>query len=1225
VTSGTYTSGDHSQIDNNALSASNFAVSGGASATFSAGNCIQLNPGFHASAIGATVPTTFHAWVDIAPTAVSVVPSSPPQNPPLSQSFTWTVSSPAGHSNLSHVFALFSGTSTSTTNACYVHYDASSNLVYLADNTSTTWLGGFAPSSSGSIGNSQCTIYGTASSPNPTSSGTQLGLSLTVAFQSSFAGTKNEYLYALDSSGVYTGWQQMGTWTVPAPPAPDFALTAATDSYYAQTGSSTPAYTLTVTPQNGFNSPVSFSVAWNMYGCLNPNFNPGLVTGSGTTTVTMSCYETLQNTYWTTVTASGGGKSHQLNLYLYVGQGQQYYLTTGVSPGGSGNISLASGWYSPGTVPFTVTANAGFAFQSFSGNCAVTGTQPNFSINLTGSCSITANFVQTQTQYQITTSVSPAGYGSMSLSTGYYNAGAVPFTVTANGGYAFQSFSGNCAVTGTLPNFSIGLTGACSITANFVLGDVISGQVTLSGTITGVSGVNISASGSQTASTTTDAYGRYSLPALAAGGNYTIAAAKSGYILSAAQTFTSLASNQTANFTAAPTLSINGGGSTAEVAPGANVSLAFNLYDQSGATDIGWAQFYLADSSGAAHCYGDWGRPSALDLYDGDTGATSGFGITQSDSFCTVSLASITNSPTDPTEVTVVLNFTFNPGTDGTYSVLTQLNYGPGTAGPWQALGTLTIDPARESETGTPVDQPPPDLEPIPTPPTPISASVTNCNDISNTWTIPNTIVSMTLNQAGSSVTGTGVGTSTYYRCDQYGNCVVTGTCASGVNYTISGNSTGAGAFSLDVTSSATDNCGVAGQSDQGTFSATISSCSSTGGMTLSTTSGVTTTPTTSEMRPRLAQATTMWTGKSNPPGITATLDLMAGKITTQLTGQKTADLTVNLNNSQGVMMLSTPHSSAQGGNSFSDSFRTLIQAGQQYGTVTANWDNTKPCDQTNSSCVSVPVTFFTVGYTRFTQYNTPISSDKSCSGATQPAIIICGIDKDCGGNPSPGYCYYKSAMLGANFIARAGPNREGTGLWDVNGNTTVLKTYGAYGDDKTQPCPLLSAAEGGLDAAHTFYSVDTGGKPITKIDGAHSRFLSDATNNPNPFNKNNPPPGSVATDVCATNTPSPIWKCNPVTSPPVYIWSDALLLFDPGDINDAKCRSWNNNDDTKCLRSVVDLCPACKYRATEQTTCSHQAPQQNDGCAHIDMYNGTDRSCSINTDYGYYYAFRLR
>ncbi len=238
VPDGTYTSGDHSQVADNALLAANFGVSGSATATFVAGNCIQLVPGFHASAIGATVPTTFHAWVDIAPSAVAFSPSN---QSGLSQPFTWTVSSPAGHSNLSHVFALFNTTSGSTWNACYIHYDASSNLVYLADNGSTTWLGGFVPSSSGTASNSQCTISGSGSSPNPTNSGTQLSLTLTVTFQTSFSGTKNEYLFALDNAGVYTGWQQMGTWTVPAPCT--YSISPSSQSFTSSGGSGTVSVT----------------------------------------------------------------------------------------------------------------------------------------------------------------------------------------------------------------------------------------------------------------------------------------------------------------------------------------------------------------------------------------------------------------------------------------------------------------------------------------------------------------------------------------------------------------------------------------------------------------------------------------------------------------------------------------------------------------------------------------------------------------------------------------------------------------------------------------------------------------------------------------------------------------------------------------------------------------------------------------------------------------------
>jgi hypothetical protein len=229
VPPGTYTSGDHSQVDNNALSAANFAVSGGATATFIAGNCIHLRPGFRATA--GTPGTTFHAWVDIAPSAVIFSPSG---ESGLSQLFTFMVSSPSGASNLSHVFALFNTSSNSTVSACYIHYDSTSNLLYLATNASDNWLGGFAPGSAGGASNSQCSILGSGASVS--TSGTQLTVRVPVTFQPSFAGIKNEYLFALDGAGINTAWQLMGTWTVPATGTPAVTCSASPNpSYVGQT------------------------------------------------------------------------------------------------------------------------------------------------------------------------------------------------------------------------------------------------------------------------------------------------------------------------------------------------------------------------------------------------------------------------------------------------------------------------------------------------------------------------------------------------------------------------------------------------------------------------------------------------------------------------------------------------------------------------------------------------------------------------------------------------------------------------------------------------------------------------------------------------------------------------------------------------------------------------------------------------------------------------------
>ena len=636
-----------------------------------------------------------------------------------------------------------------------------------------------------------------------------------------------------------------------------------------------------------------------------------------------------------------------------------------------------------------------------------------------------------------------------------------------------------------------------------------------------------------------------------------------------------------------PTLSINGGSSSYEVGPWTTVSLAFSLYDQAnGANDIGWAQFYLADSSGNGHCYGDWGRPNGLDLYDGNTGTTLGFGINQSDSFCTVSLASITNSSSDPTEVTVVLNFSFNPGPGGAYTVLTQVNYDSWYAGPWEDVGTLIIEPATEPATSPTVYQPPAQSAPPITPPAPVSASVSMCGDISNTWTLPGTIESMTLNQSGSSVSGSGVGTSTYFECVD-GVCTVIGGCPAGVNYSVSGNTTTQGSFSLTALSSSTDNCGVVGATDQETFSATLTSCS-----TLSMTAASTTVPTSSQMRPQLAQAATTWTATSSPPGITLTVDLMAGKLKTQLTGPKTDGLTVSVYNSQGNQMLSVPHNSAQGGNSFSDSFRTLLQVGQ-YGSVTAMWGAT--------GSVTVPVTFYMLGLTHVTQYNTPYHS--SCPSNPQPAMLIWAID-------SQNNCYYEDISLGSAFMSSVTIN--GTGVWNTSVANTVLKAYYAGG---YKICPLypLDVYSGGppyFPYGQTFFEVDTGGHEITTITGANnqpgassiSKVLSDATGTGSQLNNSNPPPGSLATDPNAT--------------PPngtTYLYGDAVLLVDRSDTNDPRG-----------LRSVQDLCAACTGQAVETGVSS---------LAHIDLYNGTSQSCNAHSvgDYvgsngvGQWYAIRLR
>jgi List-Bact-rpt repeat protein len=212
-------SGTASFSNDAGLTTSNVVISGSASVTFYAGNCIVLQPGFNATA-GAT-GTTFLALIEAAPGAISVSPAS---GSGFTQAFTWTVSSASGYSNLSDVYALFN-TSVSLANACYIHYNRASNLLYVADSTGANWSAGIVPGGSGTTGsfNPYCTVNGTGSGFS--ASGTQLAVTASVTFSGSSSGTLNDYLNAYDNEGLTTTWQQVGTWTVP-PPSQYYLTTA---------------------------------------------------------------------------------------------------------------------------------------------------------------------------------------------------------------------------------------------------------------------------------------------------------------------------------------------------------------------------------------------------------------------------------------------------------------------------------------------------------------------------------------------------------------------------------------------------------------------------------------------------------------------------------------------------------------------------------------------------------------------------------------------------------------------------------------------------------------------------------------------------------------------------------------------------------------------------------------------------------------------------------------
>jgi hypothetical protein len=138
-----------------------------------------------------------------------------------------------------------------------------------------------------------------------------------------------------------------------------------------------------------------------------------------------------------------------------------YAITTAVSPAGSGTVTCTPNPVGhAGSSTCTATANAGFGFTAWSGDCiGATCTLTN----VTSARNVTASF--SATTYAITTAVNPAGSGTVSCTPSPVgHAGSSTCTATANAGFTFTAWSGDCAgATCTLAN----VTSAKSVTASF--------------------------------------------------------------------------------------------------------------------------------------------------------------------------------------------------------------------------------------------------------------------------------------------------------------------------------------------------------------------------------------------------------------------------------------------------------------------------------------------------------------------------------------------------------------------------------------------------------------------------------------------------------------------------------------------------------------------------------------------------------------------------------------
>src|SRR5262249_5603472 len=174
-----------------------------------------------------------------APSTDSVLPSS---GSGTTQTFTFSYSDSTGAASLSEVYGLFNWT-LSNWSACEFLYSAPLNRIYLINDAGTGWLAAAAPGAVGVLQNSQCALDTSKSSVFGT--GNSLVLTISLTFKAALRGSNTVFLYAASNSGLISGWQNRGTWTVTA-------------------GSSQPPTVDSVSPSSGSGTTRTFTISYSV-------------------------------------------------------------------------------------------------------------------------------------------------------------------------------------------------------------------------------------------------------------------------------------------------------------------------------------------------------------------------------------------------------------------------------------------------------------------------------------------------------------------------------------------------------------------------------------------------------------------------------------------------------------------------------------------------------------------------------------------------------------------------------------------------------------------------------------------------------------------------------------------------------------------------------------------------------------------------------------------------
>jgi hypothetical protein len=204
--------------------------------------------------------------------------------------------------------------------------------------------------------------------------------------------------YPLTIRGINGTLSHSAPATLVVNPAPDFSLSATPASRSIGGSVSSTTYGVSITPINGFNSPVTLSASGPLIGALG-TFSPNPATASSTLTVSIMS-TTPAGTYTLTLTGTSGSLSHSTTVTLVVnadfslsasptrrtinhGQSTNYTITINGLNGFTSSVSLSvSGNPSGSTVGFSSNpATTSSVFTVSTGSGTPTGT---YTLTITG-------------------------------------------------------------------------------------------------------------------------------------------------------------------------------------------------------------------------------------------------------------------------------------------------------------------------------------------------------------------------------------------------------------------------------------------------------------------------------------------------------------------------------------------------------------------------------------------------------------------------------------------------------------------------------------------------------------------------------------------------------------------------------------------------------------------------------------------------------------------------